>query len=65
MRFVLVRGDPAAALAEEAASGARLLAVGERLRWVDLPARSAFVVPLCTASNRPAATDPGISAHSP
>ncbi|WP_439606413.1 GH36-type glycosyl hydrolase domain-containing protein [Hydrogenophaga sp.] len=47
MRFVLVRGDPTAALAEAGATaGARLLAVGERLRWGELPAHSGFVVPL-------------------
>jgi cyclic beta-1,2-glucan synthetase len=46
MHFVLVRGDPAAALAEDASSDARVLAVGERLRWGGLPARSTFVVPM-------------------
>ncbi|MDZ4357466.1 MAG: hypothetical protein U1B84_13755, partial [Variovorax sp.] len=47
MRFVLVRGDPTAALAEiGTTAGARLLAVGEPLRWGELPAHSSFVVPL-------------------
>ena len=46
MRFILVRASPAMALDRWAASGARLLRVGERLRWRDLPAHSCFVVPL-------------------
>ena len=47
MRFVLVRGDPTAALAEiGTTAGSRLLAVGEPLRWSELPAHSSFVVPL-------------------
>jgi cyclic beta-1,2-glucan synthetase len=46
MRFVLVRADPAEALARWAREGARVLHVGERLRWRELPARSCFVVPL-------------------
>ncbi len=53
MHFVLLRGDPKGALAEGAAQGARLLAVGERLRWVDLPARSAFVVPIPVLNGEP------------
>ena len=46
MRFVLVRGDPGAALARWASEGARLLQPGERLRWRGLPQRSRFVVPV-------------------
>jgi cyclic beta-1,2-glucan synthetase len=44
MRFVLMR-DPARATEELAAlPGSGRLLVGETLRWVDLPARSCFVL---------------------
>ncbi|WP_439589144.1 GH36-type glycosyl hydrolase domain-containing protein [Hydrogenophaga sp.] len=46
MRFVLVRAEPPEALARWASEGARVLQVGERLRWRELPERSCFVVPL-------------------
>lgn len=46
MRFVLVRDDPAQALARWADEGARLLEVGEPLRWRELPLRSCRVIPL-------------------
>jgi cyclic beta-1,2-glucan synthetase len=46
MRFVLVRAEPAEALARWANEGARILHVSERLRWRELPARSCFVIPL-------------------
>ncbi|WP_068173498.1 GH36-type glycosyl hydrolase domain-containing protein [Hydrogenophaga taeniospiralis] len=46
MRFVLLRGDAMAALADCGVPNARLLGVGERLRWTDLPQDSCFVVPL-------------------
>ena len=46
MRFLLVRGEAVAALADCAEPHAQLLNVGERLRWTDLPQSSCFVVPL-------------------
>ncbi|WP_342130363.1 GH36-type glycosyl hydrolase domain-containing protein [Hydrogenophaga sp. OTU3427] len=46
MRFVLVRGDAAQALAACGDPQARLLGVGESLRWTVLPRQSCFVVPL-------------------
>ncbi|HEX5389764.1 MAG TPA: carbohydrate-binding protein, partial [Burkholderiaceae bacterium] len=46
MRFVLVRGSPEQALAACADPQARVLAVGEALRWTDLPAVCCFAVPL-------------------
>jgi cyclic beta-1,2-glucan synthetase len=46
MHFVLVRGEPLAALAARPAPPPQLLQVGERLRWTDLPQHSGFVIPL-------------------
>ncbi|MGV3726308.1 GH36-type glycosyl hydrolase domain-containing protein [Hydrogenophaga sp.] len=46
LRFVLLRGPAAATQVEAVALGARVLAVGERVRWRELPLRSVFVVPL-------------------
>ncbi len=46
MHFVLVRGDPSAALAALMEPAPRLLRVGEHLKWLDLPSSSHFVVPL-------------------
>ena len=48
MRFVLVRAEPAEALQRCTGEGVRMLPVGERLRWRELPARSCFVIPLPT-----------------
>ena len=50
MRFVLVRGEPLAALSSCADPHAQLLRVGESLRWTDLPQNSCFVVPLLPAA---------------
>jgi cyclic beta-1,2-glucan synthetase len=50
MRFVLVRGEPLAALATCTDPHAQLLRVGESLRWTDLPQNSCFVVPLLPAA---------------
>jgi cyclic beta-1,2-glucan synthetase len=50
MRFVLVRGDPAQALARWASEGAQVLQVGECLRWRELPAKTCFVVPVLASS---------------
>lgn len=46
LHVVLLRADVAAAQAACAGLRARLLPVGERLRWGDLPAHSTVVVPL-------------------
>ena len=46
MRFVLVRAEPQHALALCKQPDAQLLAVGQRLRWQDLPPQSCCVVPL-------------------
>ena len=46
MHFVLVRGEPLAALAASTEPHTQLLQVGERLRWTDLPQHSGFVIPL-------------------
>jgi cyclic beta-1,2-glucan synthetase len=48
MRFVLVRAEPQAALAACGLPNAQLLAVGERLRWKDLPTQSCCVIALPT-----------------
>jgi hypothetical protein len=52
MRFVLVRESGPAALATALRLDARLLGVGESLRWPELGANSCFVIPL----GAPAAT---------
>jgi cyclic beta-1,2-glucan synthetase len=46
MRFVLVRGEPQAALATCTEAHARLLLVAERLRWNEVPQHSCFVISL-------------------
>lgn len=46
MSFTLIRASESAALEALAASDARLLRVGEPLRWNDLPDQSSFVIPL-------------------
>ncbi len=50
MHFMLVRGAAAAARVAAATVEARMLAVGERLAWPSLPARSTFIVTLEDAS---------------
>jgi cyclic beta-1,2-glucan synthetase len=46
MRFILLRANPDAALAATAQCGAKLLRVGQPLRWPDLARESCFVIPL-------------------
>jgi cyclic beta-1,2-glucan synthetase len=46
MHFTLHRGTEAQALLATAGSGAKLLRVGEKLRWLGLPADSSFVIAL-------------------
>lgn len=46
MRFILVSGNKAQALAATAAAGAQLLLPGQWLAWSSLPALSCFVIPL-------------------
>jgi cyclic beta-1,2-glucan synthetase len=46
MRFVMVRAEPQHALAVSALPNAQLLAVGERLRWKELPPERCFVIAL-------------------
>jgi cyclic beta-1,2-glucan synthetase len=46
MRFVIVRESGSAALATAQRLDARLLDVGESLRWTELGANSCFVIPL-------------------
>jgi len=49
MRFVLVRGDPALALATCTEAHTQVLAVGERLRWTELAPQSCCVILLPSA----------------
>ena len=49
MHFTLLRGTAVQALLVASARGARLMAVGEKLLWPDLPADSSFVIPLNAA----------------
>ncbi|GAB2490749.1 glucoamylase family protein [Comamonas humi] len=52
MRFILVRGSPAATLEKEAAADPQVLHVAEPLRWKNLPAHSCFVIPLAPGSTQ-------------
>jgi cyclic beta-1,2-glucan synthetase len=51
LRFILVRGDAAKALAATAQWNTQLLPVGQTLRWVDVPEKSCFVVALALADS--------------
>jgi len=47
MQFTFLRGSEAVAeTSPAAAAGARLLGIGEKLRWPELPAHSRFVISL-------------------
>ena len=46
MRFILLRGDAADAVAATAALGAQLLRPGQALAWRELPPQSCFAIPL-------------------
>ncbi len=46
LRFILMRASASAALAATASEGARLLHVGEALRWRELLTDNCFVIPL-------------------
>ena len=66
LRFVLVRVESVAAqrvLPDDAPPGARLLQVGEPLRWRNLPADACFVIPLWAGAEP--ATDPPMPAPAP
>ena len=51
MRFILVRGNADAALAQGASAQAQLLLPGQPLAWSELPAQTCFVVPLTDYSH--------------
>ncbi|ART51648.1 carbohydrate-binding protein [Acidovorax carolinensis] len=66
LRFVLVRVESVAAqrvLPGDAPPGARLLQVGEPLRWRNLPADACFVIPLWAGAEPD--TDPPMPAPAP